>query len=129
MKEKIFDAIGSKGVSLIVENVGGQSLATSIHLLGVHGRVSVVGVLAGVESVIPIPALMFKRASIHGVLVTDDSPEQAQNSWTQIVGLMDRQRIRPIVCSTYPLESVATAFEKLRSDVFGKVVVEIPPKR
>ena len=126
LKEKICDAIGAKGVSLVVENVGGQSLATSIHLLGVHGRVSVVGVLAGVESVIPIPALMFKRASIQGVLVTDDSPEQAQNSWTDIVGLMDRERIRPIVCSTYPMESVATAFEQLRSDVFGKIVVEIP---
>jgi len=42
------------------------------------------------------------------------------------VGLMDRERIRPIVCSTYPMESVATAFEQLRSDVFGKIVVEIP---
>ena len=128
LKDRIFDAIGTKGVSLVVENVGGQSLATSIHLLGVHGRVSVVGILAGVEAVIPIPALMFKRASIHGVLVTDDSPEEAQNSWRQIVGLMDRERVRPIVCSKYPLEAAATAFEKLKGDVFGKVVVEIPPQ-
>lgn len=126
LKEAIFAAMGSKGVPLVVENVGGPSLATSIHLLGVQGRVAVVGVLAGVESVIPIPSLMFKRASIHGVLVTEDAPEKAQKSWSQLVGLMEKAGVRPAVCHVYPLDSVEAAFEHLRADVFGKVVVEIP---
>ncbi|WP_397571716.1 zinc-binding alcohol dehydrogenase family protein [Schlesneria sp. T3-172] len=126
LKDQIFSAIGAKGVSLVVENVGGPSLATSIHLLGVHGRVSVVGLLAGVESVVPLPSLMFKRASIHGVLVTDDSPPKAQSSWKALVELMNSKQIRPIVCATYPLDSVEKAFKHLGGDVFGKVVVEIP---
>jgi NADPH:quinone reductase len=127
LKEKICDAIKAKGVSLVVENVGGPSLATSVHLLGLHGRVSVVGVLGGVEGTIPIPALMFKRASIHGVLVTDDTPQQAQSAWKQIVTSLNRTQSRPIIDQRFPLKEVAAAFEKLSGDVFGKVIVEITP--
>ena len=127
LKEKICDAVRAKGVSLVVENVGGPSLATSVHLLGLHGRVSVVGVLGGVDGTIPIPALMFKRASIHGVLVTDDTPQQSQSAWEQIVKLMDGTQSRPIIDRRFPLKEAAAAFEKLRENVFGKVIVEIPP--
>jgi len=125
LKDRICDALRTKGVHLVVETVGGPSLTSAVHLLGIHGRVSVVGVLAGIEATIPIPALMFKRASIHGVLVTDDSPEKAQAAWQQIIDLMVRSRIRPIVDSRFPLSDSATAFKKLGSSVFGKVVIEI----
>ena len=125
LKEQIFGAIKAKGVQLVVETVGGSSLTTAIHLLGVHGRVSVVGVLAGVEASISIPALMFKRASIHGVLVTDDAPAKSQAAWTRIVELLDSANSRPIVDSQFPLEKASAAFEKLRGTVFGKVVVNI----
>jgi NADPH:quinone reductase-like Zn-dependent oxidoreductase len=125
LKESIFDAVKSKGVSLVIENVGGPSLATSVHLLGIHGRISVVGLLAGVEGTIPIPALMFKRASIHGVLVTDDPPEKTQAAWNQIVESMNRAQFRPVIDSQFTLETAAAAFEKLSGDVFGKVVVNV----
>ena len=125
LKEKICDAVNAKGVSLVVENVGGPSLATSVHLLSIHGRVSVVGILGGVEGTIPIPALMFKRASIHGVLVTDDTPQQSQLAWEQIVVLMNRTQSRPVIDQRFPPEKVAAAFEKLGENVFGKVIVEI----
>lgn len=125
VKERIFKALNVKGVPLVVENVGGPMLTMAVHLLGVHGRVSVVGVLAGIEGAIPIPALMFKRLSIHGVLVTDDSPEKSQKSWTQIVEILGRANIKPIIDSRFPLSDVEAAFKKLGENVFGKVVVEI----
>ena len=125
LKDQIFAAIKAKGVHVVVETVGGPMLATSLHLLGVHGRISVVGVLAGVESNISIPALMFKRASIHGVLVTDDAPAKSQAAWARIVELMKSAGVRPIVDDHFPLEKAAAAFEKLRGNVFGKVVIQI----
>ena len=125
LKEKIFAALSVKGVPLVVENVGGSMLTTAVHLLGVHGRVSVVGVLAGIEGAIPIPALMFKRLSIHGVLVTDDSPEKSQKSWSQIVELLGRAKLKPVIDSRFPLDQAEAAFKKLGENVFGKVVVEI----
>lgn len=125
LKQQICDSLQTKGVNLVVENVGGSSLATSVHLLGIHGRVSVVGLLAGVEGTIPIPALLFKRASIHGVLVTDDPPAKAQSSWNAIVELMNRSGSRPMIDSRFSFDQAAAAFEKLRGNVFGKVIVDI----
>lgn len=128
LKEKIFDAIRAKGVQLVVETVGGPQLSSALHWLGVHGRVSVVGVLAGVEASISIPALMFKRASINGVLVTDDEPQKSQTAWARIVEILNAARERPIIDSEFSLDEAPAAFEKLRSNVFGKVVVRIGPK-
>lgn len=125
LKEKICEALQTKGVNLVVDTVGGPSLAMAVHMLGIYGRVSVVGLLAGVEGRIPIPALMFKRASIHGILVTDDPPAKVQSAWKGIVKLMNAAHYRPIIDECFPLESATKAFEKLRGNVFGKVVIEI----
>lgn len=125
LKEQINAATGRKGVDVVVENVGGAQLTSAIHLLGVHGRVSMVGVLAGVEASLPIPAVMFKRASLHGILVSDYSPADSRSHWNQIVELLNRSGRRPIVDRIFPFVETRAAFEHLRSDVFGKVVVEV----
>ena len=125
LKEKIAEATNHKGVDLVVETVGGPSLTAAIHLLGTHGRIGIVGVLAGVEATLPIPAVMFKRLSLHGVLVTDDEPATAQSAWSQIVEILRRTSRRPVIDRQFPLAETRAAFDHLRGDVFGKVVVEI----
>ncbi len=125
LKEKIAEATGRKGVDVVVENVGGSMLTLAVHLLGVHGRIGVVGVLAGVEAALPIPAFMFKRASLHGILVSDYSPDESQAAWRQIVDDLQRTGRKPVIDHVFPFDQVRAAFDHLRGDVFGKVVVEI----
>jgi NADPH2:quinone reductase len=125
LNDRVFTAIGKKGVDVVVENVGGPSLTQAVRLLGVHGRVGVVGVLAGVEAMLPIPSLMFKRASLHGVLVSDYDPAASQLAWTRIVSLLQGTGRRPVIDRVFPFEQTREAFDHLRGDVFGKVVVEI----
>jgi NADPH:quinone reductase-like Zn-dependent oxidoreductase len=57
--------------------------------------------------------------------VTDDTPQKAQLAWKQIVEILDRAGFRPVIDQCFPLESVADAFAKLNTEVFGKVVVEV----
>lgn len=125
LKNEVVAATSRKGFDLVVENVGGASLATSLHLLGVNGRISVVGLLAGVEGTISIPSLLFKRATIRGILVSEDPPPTAAESWRQIVATLREADLRPIVDSTFPLSEFRAAFDKLRRDTFGKVVVAV----
>lgn len=125
LKEKITQATGRKGVDVVVETVGGPLLTHAVHLLGNYGRVGVVGVLAGIEAAIPIPALMFKRASIHGILVSDDDPKSAQQAWSSIVSLLQKSGRKPVIDRVFPFQQTRSAFDHLRSDVFGKVVVEL----
>jgi NADPH2:quinone reductase len=125
LKEKIGAATGRKGIGVVVETVGGPSVTQAVHLLGTYGRISLVGVLAGVDASISIPALMFKRVSLHGILVSDDDPATAHKSWAQIVALLEKSGRKPIVDRVFPFEHTRQAFDHLRGDVFGKVVVEV----
>ena len=125
LKDHIAQATNRKGIDVVVETVGGASVTQAMHLIGVGGRVSCVGVLAGVEASIPIPALMFKRASLHGILVSEDEPPVAQSAWKQIVDILTKTNRRPVVDRCFPFDQTREAFQHLRSDIFGKVVVEI----
>ena len=125
LKGQIRTATGRRGVDVVVENVGGPSLGQAVHLLDFGGRVSVVGVRAGIEGSIPIPAFMFKRCSLHGVLLTTESPETAQRNWRTVVDLLQTHHAEPVIAARYPLAQVGDAFNHLAKDVFGKVVVDV----
>ncbi|MBI1314822.1 zinc-binding dehydrogenase [bacterium] len=127
LKRKVFDAIGRKGVDVVVDTVGGPLLTLAVHLLGPEGRVGVLGVLGGVEGTIPIPSLMFKRASLHGIQVADLDAVAAVVQWRQIATLLQNANRRPVIDQTFPLEQFSDAFARLRDSPFGKVVVEMPP--
>ncbi len=125
LKDQIRAATGRRGVDVVVENVGGPSLGQAVHLLDLGGRVSVVGVRAGVEGSLPIPAFMFKRASLHGVLLTTEAPDVAQRHWRAVVDLLQMHHAEPVIAARYPLAKVSEAFAHLAQDVFGKVVVDL----
>lgn len=122
LKKKVFAAVGKPGVDVVVECVGGAMLGSAVHMLGNNGVVSVVGILAGVEGVIPIPSLMFKVARIQGILVSSKPPVESSEDWRQIVEILAKAKTRPVIDSTYPLSEFRAAFAKLASSPFGKVV-------
>jgi NADPH2:quinone reductase len=124
VKKAILTSIGRKGVNAVVETVGGPLLTLAVHLLAYGGRVGVVGVLAGVEGSIPIPSLMFKRASIHGIQVGEIEPAESRDEFSQIVARLDAANFRPVIDSVFSLDNYQSAFARLRSGVFGKVIMK-----
>lgn len=125
LKGAIRNATGRRGVDVVVETVGGPSLGQAVHLLDIGGRIGVVGVRAGIEGAVPIVPLMFKRGSLHGVLLTTETPESAQQSWRIVVDLLQMHHAEPIIAKRFPLSETAAAFQQLATDVFGKVIVEV----
>lgn len=125
LKLQVFQALGKKGADVIVDTVGGKLLTTAVHLLGERGRVSVLGVLGGIDAPLPIPAFMFKRASMHGILVTGATPAESQAEWRQVVDVLNKSGQRPQVDSRFPLDQYKAAFDRLQASPFGKVVVNV----
>lgn len=125
LKQKIRALAGKAGVSLIVDNVGGPGLPTLIDTLGMHGRVSVVGMLAG-----PIPKfntakLFFKRLRIGGVSAGTYTSEEARRTWEEIVQTLDIVGRRPAIDSIHPMEDAIKAFHRMAEGPLGKVLIKI----
>jgi NADPH:quinone reductase len=123
VKKQVFEAIARNGADVVVDTVGGPLLTLAFHLLGLHGRVSALGVLGGVEGTVPIPALMFKQASLHGILVSGGTPQESAAEWRKIVAVMSKLGQRPIVDRCFALEDYEAAFQRLANNPFGKVVI------
>lgn len=126
LKKRVAEAAGKRGVDVVVETVGGPFLRTAVHVLAVGGMVGVVGVLAGIEGPVPIPSLMFKRARVQGILVSDYPPDQAGKEWAAIVRTLATRNFRPIVDRLYPLDQFRAACDYLKTSPFGKVVLTQP---
>ena len=123
LRNKVMEFTARKGVDLIVDNIAGDLFNVLMDTLAYGGRVSVVGMLGGLVPNFNTAKLLFKRARIGGVLVSDYQGEQAQKIWAEIVTRLDKAKQRPVVDSIFPFDRLPAAFEKLAAGPFGKVLV------
>ena len=117
-----------RGVDLAIDNIGGELFPRVIDVLGMHGRVSVVGQLAGPVPKFSTATLFFRRLRVGGVAVGTYTPPESQTAWNGIVGLLNRGNAKPIIDSVFPFEQIQEAFARLKRGPMGKVLVSVPSR-
>jgi NADPH2:quinone reductase len=123
LAEQVRSLTGPRGVSLAVDNVGGELFNTLLGVLADRGAVSCVGRLAGPVPEFNTARIFFKRLRIGGVSVGAYTPGEAQEYWSRIVTLLGNQR--PVIDRVFPFAEVPQAFARLRQGPLGKVVIGI----
>ena len=118
------------GVEIVVDLVGGPYLAVSIGAAAPRGRIVLVGTMAGREAPLPLGAVLGKRLTIIGTVLRARPLEEkilATRAFAaQVVPLLERGAVRPIVDRVFPLDQIAEAHRYLESNAtFGKVVVDV----
>ena len=119
------DQLKPRGVDLAIDNIGGDLFPRVIDALGMHGRVSVVGQLAGPVPKFATATLFFRRLRVGGVAVGTYTPTESQAAWRALVAVLERAKSKPIVDSVFPTERLQEAFERLKQGPMGKVLVQI----
>jgi NADPH2:quinone reductase len=114
-----------KGVDLVVDNIAGELFNTVVDMLGYGGRISVIGMLGGPVPTFNTAKLLFRRARIGGVLVSDYQGEEARRVWDQVLALLRRINARPVVDSVFHMEQLQEAFAKLAGGPLGKVLLDV----
>jgi NADPH2:quinone reductase len=117
--------LGKRRVDLIIDNVGGELLPEMINLLGMHGRVSVVGRLAGEVPSFNTASLFFRRVRIGGVAVGSYSNEESRAAWKELVQLLNKTNAKPLIDEIFPFPQLPAAFAKLAGGPMGKVLLSI----
>ena len=117
---RVQDITGGRGVDLVVELGGADTLAQSMRCVAVGGHISVIGVLSGLEAKIFVPDMLFRHIRLCGITVGHREDFLAMNR------AIDHHRITPVIDTRFGLDEAPLAYEALpRGLHFGKLVIGI----
>jgi putative PIG3 family NAD(P)H quinone oxidoreductase len=117
-------------IDVTVDLLGGPYLAVDVAAAAPRGRIIIVGLIAGRASELDMGSLLAKRLVVRGtVLRSRPSDEKADATHLfegQVVPLIGRGAIRPVVDDLVPLAEAERAYELVAADrTFGKVVLDL----
>jgi NADPH2:quinone reductase len=125
------DGFSERGpFDVILELVGAPNLAENLQALATGGRITVIGVGAGVKGELNLLALMGKRARIHGSTLRARSLEEkalaARGLEREVLPLFASGALRVPVAETFSLADAAAAYERFAAGgKLGKIVLEM----
>jgi NADPH:quinone reductase-like Zn-dependent oxidoreductase len=108
-----------RGVDHILEVVGGANVGRSINALGTSGHISIIGIIEGFESTIPLFELMQKQTVLRGISV---GPLRALE---RMLRKFDEVKLHPVIDTVYSFAEARKAFDHLEQGAFGKIVIRV----
>jgi NADPH:quinone reductase-like Zn-dependent oxidoreductase len=109
---------GGKGVDVVVEVGGENTLNQSFDAARVGGHVVVIGVLGGFSAPVMIPVIFAKNLHIHGISV--GSREQFDDMAAHIA----QWKLKPVVDQVFAFDKLPTALRLMQAGGhFGKIVI------
>jgi NADPH:quinone reductase-like Zn-dependent oxidoreductase len=115
--EAVRELTGGRGADHVLEMIGGDNLARSLHALANGGTVSLIGFLDSLDSRLPTGTMIAKRARIQGQMVGH------RRGLEDMVRAIDTLSLQPVVAAEYALQDLPSALEHYDRAPFGKVVV------
>ena len=116
--ERVLDLTGDHGADHILEIAGGPAFAHSLDAVAVGGRISVIGVLEGLEISAPTVPLILKSPTVQGISVGH------RRALEDFVRAVDAIGLKPVIDRRYRFEEAREAFAHLDRGAFGKIVIE-----
>jgi putative PIG3 family NAD(P)H quinone oxidoreductase len=118
------------GVSVVLDLVGAAYLDANLDALAERGRLMLVGTLGGASATFDFRRVMAKRLTVRGTVLRPRSAEEKARAVrrfaAEVVPLLARGLVRPVLDSAYALEEAAAAYSRLESnETFGKVVLRV----
>jgi NADPH:quinone reductase-like Zn-dependent oxidoreductase len=119
---------GAVGVDVVLDPVGGAYLEDNLNVLGLYGRLVLIGLMGGSNREINLGQLMVKRLRVIGstlrarsliekAAIIKDLQEQV---WPKI----SEGEIRPVIDKVFPMQAAAEAQDWVATDqTIGKVVL------
>lgn len=117
-----------KGVNVIIDFVGASYLAQDLEALAPWGCIVFLATLGGSQASINLAQVMNKRAQIRGCTLRTRTLEEKLGVTrlfaTQVVPLLEKDIVRPIIEQTYPMHAIGAAHNVMAENKnFGKLIV------
>ena len=116
----VYRLTDGRGVDHVLDLVGGDNFAASIEAVAPGGRVSVIGLLGGIELQAPTTPVLLKAPVIQGIV-----HRPIVRALEDLVRAVDRIGLKPVIDRRYPFEALPDALDHLARGAFGKVVIDM----
>lgn len=120
--EAVMQASNGRGVDVVFDTIGGDTLTTSPDVLAQLGRVVTIVDIAKPQVLLQAWG---KNASYHFIFT-----RQNRGKLDELSALVERGQLRPHIGAIYPLDDIAIAHARLESrdnGLIGKVVLAVAP--
>lgn len=105
-----------QGVDLVVEIGGPGTLAQSIVAGRIGATIALIGVLTGIQGVVPTALLMGRQQRLQGITVG------SRRQQLDMVRAMESTGIQPVIDKVFQLDDLAAAFRYMQTGAhFGKI--------
>jgi putative PIG3 family NAD(P)H quinone oxidoreductase len=122
------DRSQGRGVDVILDVLGGESLSRNVECLGHGGRLVVIGLLGGSRGTLPLGPLLQRHLSVSGSTLRQRSVEEktaiARTLRERVWPLIESGDVAPVIHARFPLAEAAEAHRLLESrSVIGKLLL------
>ena len=109
-----------RGVDVVIENIGGDTWPQAMKSLVRGGRLVTCGATAGDQPPADLRRIFIRQLQIMGSTLGDLS------EFRQLIAFVEKTGLRPVIDSTYPMEQIHAALDRLEAgEQFGKVVLSL----
>jgi len=120
--DQVSTATNGKGPDIILEMLANVNLASDLQIIGLHGRIVVIGNRGTIE-INPRDAMM-RGATVHGMLLFNATEEELSRIHAALHAGFDNGSLRPVVGREFKLEDAAKAHEAvMAAGALGKIVL------
>ena len=117
---RVKELTGGHGADVVVDHVGAKFFQGAYNSLKRGGRYGVCGVTTGYETQLQLGTLFTKQLRVFGVFMG------SRGDMGQIVEMLNRGKIMPVIHGAFPLEQAAEAHAVMESrSFFGKLLLNI----
>lgn len=127
LRDEIKRITGGKGVDVVLDPVGGDYAEQALRSMAWRGRYLVVGFTDGQIPRLPLNLVLLKGCAIVGVFWGDfvaREPQAAQTDLQDLVAMLARGQIQPLISARYSLQDASKAILELsQRRAQGKLIV------
>jgi NADPH:quinone reductase-like Zn-dependent oxidoreductase len=117
--DRVRELTGGRGVDHVIEVGGAGTLGQSLRAVRTGGYIALIGVLAGIGQVNPLPILM-KNVRVQGIFVGSREMFEGMN---RAIAL---HQLRPVVDRVFPFDQAVEALRYMENGAhFGKIVIRL----
>jgi NADPH2:quinone reductase len=123
--QEVMRLTSNKGVDVVVDSVGGQTLQASILSLGYRGRVSMVGAAGREPMQVDVASMMAGNRSLTGVFLgAEIGSDRVYNNIQRLIDEAARGELKVVIDKTFPLSRAAEAHAYIESrQAVGRVLL------